>query len=101
MNDPGRVRVSGPLAACRDGFAEELAKQGYTAGSAQHQVQLMAHLSRSARTARTARTATATARTVARRRPGPRGRAGGAGQRHPPTRPFRMVTMTGARIASP
>jgi integrase/recombinase XerD len=46
MNDPSRVRVSGPLAAYRDGFAEELAKQGYTAGSAQHQVQLMAHLSR-------------------------------------------------------
>lgn len=46
MNDPSRVGVSGPLAAYRDGFAEELAKQGYTAGSAQHQVQLMAHLSR-------------------------------------------------------
>ena len=29
------------------------------------------------------------------------GRAGGAGQRHPPTRPFKMVTMTGARIARP
>ena len=46
MNDPSRVRVSGPLAAYRDGFAEELAKRGYTAGSAQHQVGLMAHLSR-------------------------------------------------------
>jgi len=46
MNDPRRVRVSGPLVAYRDGFAEELAGQGYTAGSAQHQVLLMAHLSR-------------------------------------------------------
>jgi integrase/recombinase XerD len=46
MNDPSRVRVSGPLAAYRGGFAEGLAKQGYTAGSAQRQVQLMAHLSR-------------------------------------------------------
>ena len=31
-NDPGRVRVSGPLSAYRDGFAEELAGQGYTPG---------------------------------------------------------------------
>ncbi len=46
MNDPGRVRVSGPLSECRDGFAEELARQGYTAGSAQRQVLLLAHLSR-------------------------------------------------------
>jgi integrase/recombinase XerD len=46
MNDPSRVRVSGPLAAYRVGFAEELARQGYTAGSAQRQVCLMAHLSR-------------------------------------------------------
>ena len=45
-NDPGRVRVSGPLSAYRDGFAEELARQGYTPGSAQHQVGLLAHLSR-------------------------------------------------------
>lgn len=45
MNDPSRVCVSGPLAAYRDGFAEELAGQGYTAGSAQRQVQLMAYLS--------------------------------------------------------
>src|SRR5260370_31736159 len=45
-NDPGRVRVSGPLSAYRDGFAEELAGQGYTAGSAQRQVLLLAHLSR-------------------------------------------------------
>jgi integrase/recombinase XerD len=45
-NDPGRVRVSGPLYAYRDGFAEELAGQGYTPGSAQRQVGLLAHLSR-------------------------------------------------------
>src|SRR5260370_14609387 len=45
-NDPGRVRVSGPLSAYRDGFAEELARQGYTPGSAQRQVGLLAHLSR-------------------------------------------------------
>ena len=46
MNDPRRVRVRGPLSAYRDGFAEELARQGYTAGSAQRQVLLLAHLSR-------------------------------------------------------
>jgi integrase/recombinase XerD len=46
MNDPRRVRVSGPLGAYRDGFAEELARRGYTAGSAQRQVLLLAHLSR-------------------------------------------------------
>ena len=45
-NDPGRVRVSGPLSPYRDGFAGELARQGYTPGSAQHQVGLLAHLSR-------------------------------------------------------
>ena len=45
-NDPGRVRVSGPLSAYRDGFAEELARQGYTSGSAQRQMGLLAHLSR-------------------------------------------------------
>lgn len=46
MNDPRRVRVSGPLGAYRDGFAEELARRGYAAGSAQRQVLLLAHLSR-------------------------------------------------------
>ena len=46
MKDPRRVRVSGPLAAYRDGFAAELAGRGYAAGSAQHQVGLLAHLSR-------------------------------------------------------
>lgn len=38
--------MSGPLAAYRDGFAEELAGQGHTSGSAERQVGLMAHLSR-------------------------------------------------------
>ena len=46
MNDPRRVRVSGPLSTYRDGFAEGLARQGYTPGSAQRQVGLLAHLSR-------------------------------------------------------
>lgn len=46
MRDPRRVRISGPLVPYRDGFAEEVAGQGYTTGSAQHQVGLMAHLSR-------------------------------------------------------
>ena len=46
MKDPRRVRVSGPLAAYRDGFAAELAGRGYTPGSAQRQVGLLAHLSR-------------------------------------------------------
>src|SRR5260370_21468123 len=46
MTDPGGVRVSGARSAYRDGFAGELAGQGYTAGSAQRQVLLLAHLSR-------------------------------------------------------
>lgn len=46
MLDPRRVGVSGPLEAYRDGFAEELAGQGYTAGSAMKHVWLMAHVSR-------------------------------------------------------
>jgi integrase/recombinase XerD len=44
--DPKRVATAGPLAAYRDGFADELASAGYTPGSAEHQVGLMAHLSR-------------------------------------------------------
>jgi integrase/recombinase XerD len=39
MANPDRVRVTGPLAAFKDGFAAELVRQGY-------QLQLMAHLSR-------------------------------------------------------
>jgi site-specific recombinase XerD len=38
--------MTGPLAAYRNGFADELAATGYTPGSAEHQVGLMAHLSR-------------------------------------------------------
>ncbi len=44
--DPSRVRVRGPLAPFAAGFAEELARQGYTPLSARHQMWLMAHLSR-------------------------------------------------------
>jgi hypothetical protein len=40
MNDPLRVRSSGPLAAHADGFREELAARGYTPGSAALQLQL-------------------------------------------------------------
>lgn len=39
------VRISGPLAAYLDGFAAELARLGYTSGSASHQLRLLAHLS--------------------------------------------------------
>jgi site-specific recombinase XerD len=46
MKDPRRTRVTGPLGAYRDGFVDELERIGYTPGSAQHQVGLMAHLSR-------------------------------------------------------
>lgn len=46
MNDPRRVRVTGPLAACAGGFTEELLGRGYAPSSAAHQVQVLAHLSR-------------------------------------------------------
>lgn len=46
MVDSKRVRVTGPLAVYRDGFAEELVALGYTPDSAARQVQLMAHVSR-------------------------------------------------------
>jgi site-specific recombinase XerD len=46
MVDPKRVGVTGPLVVYRDGFAEELAGLGYTAGSAMQQLWLMAHVSR-------------------------------------------------------
>ena len=42
----GRGHVTGPLAPYAEGFREELLGQGYTQGSAAHQVHLMAHLSR-------------------------------------------------------
>src|SRR5664279_406404 len=46
MNDPGRVRVTGPLAPYADGFRGELETRGYAPGSAALQLQLMAQLSR-------------------------------------------------------
>jgi hypothetical protein len=45
MGDPKRIGVTGPLAAYRDGFVEELIGKGYTAGAMQ-QVWLLADLSR-------------------------------------------------------
>src|SRR5947208_16960809 len=44
--DPSRVRVTGPLAVFREGFAEELARLGYKPNAAADQLRLMAHLSR-------------------------------------------------------
>ena len=44
MANRSRVRISGPLAAHVDAFAEELARLGYTSGSASHQLRLLAHL---------------------------------------------------------
>jgi integrase/recombinase XerD len=46
MGDPKRIGMTGPLVAHCDGFAEELTRQGYTAGSAMQQLWLMAHVSR-------------------------------------------------------
>jgi len=46
MGDPLRVRMAGPLRQFVPGFAAELARLGYTAGSARAQVGVMAHLSR-------------------------------------------------------
>ena len=45
MNDPLRVRFSGPLAAHADGFRAELGDRGYTPGSAALQLQMAAQLS--------------------------------------------------------
>jgi integrase/recombinase XerD len=44
--DPSQIRVLGPLSAFAVGFADELARQGYTLHSARSQMRLMAHLSR-------------------------------------------------------
>ena len=46
MGDPLRVRVTGPLVLFVPGFAGELARLGYTAGSAGVQMGVVAHLSR-------------------------------------------------------
>jgi integrase/recombinase XerD len=46
VNDPSRVRVTGPLAPFKAGFATELSRQGYTPGSACMLLRVAAHLSR-------------------------------------------------------
>lgn len=46
MNDPSRVRVSGPLGRYAPGFAAELSRVGYTRASVAAQLRLMAHVSR-------------------------------------------------------
>lgn len=46
MNDPTRVRMSGPLKPYMHGFGAELSRLGYTPISAAAQLRLMAHLSR-------------------------------------------------------
>ena len=44
--DPSRARVTGPLQPYAEGFTAELARLGYTSGSAYGQMLLMAHASR-------------------------------------------------------
>src|SRR5437870_10625783 len=46
LTDPSRSRVPGPLEPFAVGFAGELERQGYTRGSADLQMHLMAHVSR-------------------------------------------------------
>jgi len=46
MNDPLRVRVTGPLARYADGFRAELAARGHAPGRQALQLQLAAELSR-------------------------------------------------------
>jgi integrase/recombinase XerD len=46
MNDPYRVRVTGPLAMYAEGFLDALEAQGYAAGTAALQLQTAAQLSR-------------------------------------------------------
>lgn len=46
MSDPSRVQITGPLSPFAEGFAAELAHQGYRPGAAANQLQLIAHLSR-------------------------------------------------------
>jgi integrase/recombinase XerD len=46
VSSSGRGHVTGPLAQYAEGFREDLLGQGYTWGSAAHQIHLMAHLSR-------------------------------------------------------
>lgn len=44
--NPSRVRILGPLTACRDGLIEDLRSQGYTPRSSAFLVRLMAHIAR-------------------------------------------------------
>lgn len=44
--DPFRVRIEGPLAAYRDGLAEDLLRQGYTRQTSALLVRMMAHVAR-------------------------------------------------------
>jgi site-specific recombinase XerD len=46
MGDPSRVRMSGPLTAYAEGFAVELAGQGYAVSSVVFHLRLMAYVSR-------------------------------------------------------
>ena len=46
MHDPSRINVVGPLEPFAAGFAEWLARHGYTPISATFQLYVMAHLSR-------------------------------------------------------
>lgn len=46
MADPSRVRITGPLSPFAEGFAAELAHQGYRPNAVANQLQLIAHLSR-------------------------------------------------------
>ena len=46
MHDPSRVDVVGPLKPFAAGFADWLARHGYTPLSAKFQLYVMAHLSR-------------------------------------------------------
>src|SRR5437867_2439754 len=46
MSRPSRVRVTGPLTSFAEGFAAELARQGYRPSAVASQLQLFAHLSR-------------------------------------------------------
>jgi hypothetical protein len=46
MEDPSRACVAGPLEPFAEGFTAELARLGYTSGSAYRQMLLMAHVSR-------------------------------------------------------
>lgn len=46
MGEPSRVRVTGPLELCAEGFVAALGEAGYRPAAATSQVRLLAHLSR-------------------------------------------------------